>query len=261
MARYGFRRRFDRFPRYVPVAERRARAEATRAQMAVKGQDLHPAVLVGALKSWWARSWCGNLERYADYSNRIGRGRSYARNGSVVDLRIEAGKIAALVQGSQRRPYKIGIKITILRGDKRKELADLCEGKLESAEALLAGKFPKELEHLLFAERGGLFPDPRQIEFSCSCPDSASMCKHIAAALYGTGARLDEDPSLFFLLRGMKMEELVGRVVEKSAEKLLRKKRGVKGESKLLELDDGALGALFGLDFGVGSKPGRRRKA
>ncbi len=257
MARFG---KWSRFPRYVPVAERRAQAESARRRLEKKGARLHPALWHSPLKSWWAQSWCRNLERYADYANRIGRGRTYARNGSVVDLRVEAGKVSALVQGSQSAPYEIEIGITTLRGVARQQLAEVCAGKLESVEALLAGKFPKELEHLLFAEKHGFFPLPRQIQFSCSCPDWAGMCKHVAAALYGVGARLDEDPALFFTLRGIKMEDLVGRAVEQSAHKLLRKKRGSKaaGGIKELDLGDAELGKLFGLDFGRGKRQGRK---
>ncbi len=257
MARFG---NWNRFPRYVPVAERRFNADKARKALEKKGHRLNPAILHTPLRSWWASSWCKNLERYADYSNRIGRGRSYARNGSVVDLNLEAGKILALVQGSQARPYKIEIKLTIFRADKRRELASLCEGKLESAKALLSGTFPKELEPLLFGKEQGLFPDPRQITFTCSCPDSANMCKHVAASLYAVGARLDEDPLLFFTLRGIQVEELVGHIVEKSTESLLKKKRGSKNESKVLDTDDSGLGKLFGLNFSAKKKTPPRPK-
>lgn len=279
MARFrkGWGKGWGRFPRYIPVAERRAQAEEARLRLEKaleknpgrNGGALHHVMLRYPLKSWWARAWCQNLERYADELNRIDRGRDYARNGSVLDLRLEAGIITALVHGSRPAPYEVEIKIETLRGEQCRKLADLCGGKLESVEALLAGSFPRDLERLLVAEKQGLFPHPRQIKFSCSCPDWADMCKHVAAALYGAGARLDEDPSLFFTLRGMKMEELIGRVVEKGAEELLGKRPGAgwkkgkkgekgKGESRVLELNDAALGKLFGLDFG--SQGTRRRK-
>jgi uncharacterized Zn finger protein len=242
-------------------------AESARKNLENKGNSLHPVLLPSKLQSWWAKSWCSNLERYADYANRIGRGRSYARNGSVVDLRIETGKIAARVQGSRSQPYKIEIKITSMRADKREELADLCIGKLASAEALLAGNFPQELAHLLFGESQGLFPNPQQIQFSCSCPDWADMCKHVAAALYGIGARFDEDPSLFFALRGINVNDLVGRIVDQSAKELLGKtplRKGARAAGKgfqELSMDDAELGKLFGLDFGSGEKTGEPSNA
>ena len=199
------------FPRYVSKAEKMARAEKKLIQLKKKKQDLRPVIIEGSAiaRTWWGKAWNKNLERYADYSNRIGRGRSYVRCGSVLDLRIEAGEIKALVHGSRAKPYSITIKIKKLNRNVWQEITSGCSGMLESLEELLAGKFPKALEETFMQRDRGLFPSPKELEFDCSCPDWASMCKHVAATLYGVGARLDEDPSLFFTLRGVATEELV----------------------------------------------------
>ena len=172
-----------------------------------KKQDLRPVIIDGSViaRTWWGKAWNKNLESYADYTNRIGRGRSYVRSGAVLDLQVSAGEITALVQGSRAKPYSITIRIKKLNKNTWNLVTSACEGKLESLEELLAGKFPKALEEAFMQRKTGLFPSPKEIEFECSCPDWASMCKHIAATLYGIGARLDEDPTLFFTLRGVAM--------------------------------------------------------
>jgi uncharacterized Zn finger protein len=236
------------FFRRPTIAERKALALRTLEKLEKRG-PLYPVAVGSPLAvTWWGKAWNRNLESYADYANRIGRGRSYARNGSILDLRIAPAEISALVQGSRPQPYKVRIDITTMSGPSQKTLAEVCSGKLESAEALLKGRFPEDMQGILTSGKYGLFPSPKQIQLSCSCPDWASMCKHIAAALYGVGARLDQDPSLFFVLRGMQAEQLVSRVIRESAEKLLTGRGG--GESKVLGLDDAGLGELFGLDFG-----------
>jgi uncharacterized Zn finger protein len=234
-------------PKSMTVGERRAKALRA-AEMLGRKQKLDPVFIQGSLAStWWGRAWNRNLEGYADYSNRLPRGRSYARHGSVIDLRIDAGSVTALVQGSGPSPYQVNIAIETVSPAARKALAEACSGKLESAEALLGGGFPVEMERLLTAEKTGLFPHPRSIRFSCSCPDSAALCKHVAAALYGVGSRLDRDPSLFFRLRKVEMEDLVSRAVKEEARKLLRTEGT--GESARLGVDDAGLGALFGIDL------------
>jgi uncharacterized Zn finger protein len=106
-----------------------------------------------------------------------------------------------------------------------------CAGKFDSLPDLLAGKFPKALDEVFTAQGKGLFPSPDEIHLGCSCPDWAVMCKHVAATLYGIGARLDEDPGLFFALRKVKMEDLVSEAVTETTAQLLRranhKKSGV----------------------------------
>jgi uncharacterized Zn finger protein len=241
------------FPPNLTVGERKAKALRAVQKLGRK-QNLDPVVIEGPLAvTWWGKAWNRNLEGYADYSNRLPRGRSYARHGSVIDLRIEPGSVSALVQGSQSRPYEVKISIVAMEADARAQLIEACAGKLDSAEALLGGRFPEEMTRMLTAEKTGLFPHPRGVRFSCSCPDSASLCKHVAAALYGVGARLDRDPALFFLLRKIGLEDLVSQAVKEETQKLLQAKGA--GESVVLEEGDGALAALFGIEFSaVGEK-------
>ena len=245
--RYSSRRGWGGFAPYVPVAQRRADAEKQRAKLLKKGEQLHPVTLAGfaIAAKWWGKSWCKNLERYADYSNRIGRGRSYVRNGMVLDLRIAPGVVTALVQGSRAQPYKINVKIAPLSAAARAQVEAACRGQLGSLSDLLAGQFPKALEALFTAEGTGLFPTPKEIQFDCSCPDWASMCKHVAAVLYGIGARFDEDPGLFFALRGLDPQQLIGGVVQQHTTDLLAK---AKRTSKKV-LADADLGAVFGIEM------------
>jgi uncharacterized Zn finger protein len=236
-----------RFPVSMTVAERKAKALRAAEKLGRK-QSLDPVVIEGPLAvTWWGKAWNHNLEGYADYSNRLPRGRSYARHGSVIDLRVEAGLISARVQGSQSRPYEVKISIVAMDANARALLIEACAGKLDSAEALLGGRFPEDMTRLLTAEKMGLFPQPRGIRFSCSCPDSANLCKHVAATLYGVGARLDRDPALFFLLRKIELEDLVSQAVKEETQKLLQAKGT--GESVLMDEGDGELAALFGIDL------------
>jgi len=237
---------FWSFPKYVCKAEKMAKAEKKLNQLKKK-HDVRPVIIEGSAiaRTWWGKAWNKNLESYADYSNRIGRGRSYVRCGAVLDLQVNAGEITALVHGSRAKPYSINIKIKKLSKDIWQQVTAECSGKLESLEELLAGKFPKALEETFIQREKGLFPSPKEIEFDCSCPDWASMCKHIAAALYGVGVRLDENPSLFFTLRGVDTGELISRTVANKAEDLLKK--ASKKSSRIIEGAD--LSAVFGIDL------------
>lgn len=232
---------------YVSVAEKRKKAEIKLAQLKKKNPAIKPVIIEGSAiaASWWGKSWNKNLEGYADYSNRIGRGRSYVRHGAVLDLQIKPGEVSALVQGSTARPYEVTINIDPIAKRTWNRLTKESEGKLDSLPGLLAGKFPKAIGEL-FTERGkGLFPTPKEIRFSCSCPDMASMCKHVAAALYGVSARMDEEPALFFTLRNAELEELVSRAVKSKSEELLKKAE--KKSSRVIE--DMDLSAIFGIQL------------
>jgi uncharacterized Zn finger protein len=206
-----------------------------------------PVVLTGSAiaRTWWGKSWNKNLEQYADYSNRIGRGRSYVRHGAVLDLEIDAGTIKALVQGSRSKPYEIIISIGKLNKKILDHLVTSCSGRLDSISELVAGKFHRELGELFLRPGAGLFPSPKEIDFECSCPDWASMCKHVAATLYGVGARLDEDATLFFRLRGVDMADLIGKTVSEKADTLLA--MASRKSSRVIKDED--LSALFGIDM------------
>jgi len=188
-----------------------------------KNPNIQPVIIDGKLaKTWWAQSWNKNLEGYADYANRIGRGRSYVKNGCVLDLSIAPCEVHALVQGSRAKPYEVTVTIEPLSKPKWEKIAKQCGHKISNLEELVSGKFPKEFMEL-FTERGaGLFPSPKEISFSCSCPDWAYMCKHVAAALYGIGARFDSDPTLFFLLRDIDFTELLKKSVDEKMKSMLK---------------------------------------
>lgn len=237
------------YPKYVTVAEKKARAAKKLAQLRKKRPAITPVVIEGSAlaRTWWGKSWNRNLERYADYRNRIGRGKSYVRHGAVLDLKIEGGRVTALVQGTRAKPYEVVIRIAPVKKANWNHIRKQCQGELRSLPDLLAGKFPKALGEIFLAEGKGLFPTPKEISFDCSCPDWASMCKHVAATLYGVGARLDVDPLLFFTLRQADTEELVARAVQEKTGDLLA--RADKKSSKVL--DEADLAGLFGIDMDV----------
>lgn len=198
------------FKPYVPVAQRKRKAEVAAKKLAAKsGRALAPVNLPTKkiATTFWGQAWCDNLEAYSDYENRLPRGRSYVRNGSVIDLQITTGKVEALVQGSAL--YKIAIGFTPLAPKRWQEFKTRSAGQVTNLLDLLQGRLSKEILADLTAPGTGLFPAPKEIQLTCSCPDSASMCKHVAAALYGVGARLDEQPEHFFTLRGVEMQELI----------------------------------------------------
>lgn len=235
------------YPRYVSVGEKRAKAERKLKQLRKKNPAIHPIVIEGfaIAKTWWGKSWNLNLERYADYSNRIGRGRSYVRHGTVLDLQITPGQVKSLVQGSRAKPYSVIIKIKGIGKNIWKNMKAACAGKLDSLPALLAGQFPKALGEIFTARGEGLFPSPKEIEFDCSCPDWAYMCKHVAATLYGIGARLDEDPGLFFKLRKVKVDDVIQQTVKDQSDRLLKKAE--KASARTIAESD--LSGMFGIDM------------
>lgn len=230
------------YPSYMSVAEKKARADRQIEKLRKKNKDLEPVLLEGRTiaASWWGKAWNKNLESYADYENRIGRGKSYVRNHAVLDLKIRQGVVDALVQGSGSKPYQVEVGIDKLNSERWNQIVELCNHRIDSVETLLAGKFPRELAELFQTHSYGLFPSPKEIHFQCSCPDYAYMCKHVAAVLYGVGARLDKDPMLFFTLRGVEIQDLVKRSLESRMESMLKnagKKTGrVMGEKEMHDL-------------------------
>jgi uncharacterized Zn finger protein len=194
---------------YVPVAERRRKAERTVASLKKKGRACEPVVIEGRAiaRTFWGKQWCDNLEAYSDYANRLPRGRTYVRNGSVVDLRIAKGEISALVAGSE--VYQVKIQVHALEKQPWQAILRECAGKVASLVELLQGRLSDAVMEVVTRGGSGLFPAPKQISFRCSCPDSASMCKHVAAVLYGVGARFDRQPELLFLLRQVDPQELI----------------------------------------------------
>src|SRR3972149_5084651 len=188
---------------YVPVAQRRAQAAKAMDRLRRKGMDVQPVAIAGRTiaESFWGRAWCDHLEKFSDYANRLPRGRTYVRNGSVCHLDVREGKVQAKVSGSEL--YDVGITIRKLARAKWERLKKLCAGRVGSMVELLQGRLSGRVMEIVTARDDGLFPHPREIALDCSCPDWAGMCKHVAAALYGVGARLDEKPELLFRLRGV----------------------------------------------------------
>ena len=226
------------------TSELKRKSEASRASAEKKGKRLEPVVIQGRkiAKSWWGRAWCDNLERYADYESRLDRGKRYVKTGAVIDLSITKGRIQAKVQGSRKTPYKVEIRISPLSEERCQEILQKCGKRVETLEKLLSGDFPEELKEL-FTQRGGLFPSSREISFSCSCPDWALMCKHVAAVLYGIGARLDENPSLFFELRGIEMGRFIDVAIANRVERMLKNA----GRTSSRTMDEGDIRGLFGI--------------
>ena len=226
------------------TSELKRKSEASRVSAEKKGKRLEPVVIRGRniAKSWWGRAWCDNLERYADYESRLDRGKRYVKTGAVIDLSITKGRIQAKVQGSRKTPYKVEIRISPLSEERCQEILQKCGKRVETLEKLLAGDFPEELKEL-FTQRGGLFPSAREISFSCSCPDWALMCKHVAAVLYGIGARLDENPSLFFELRGIEMGRFIDVAIASRVERMLKNAGQTSGRT----IDERDIRGLFGI--------------
>lgn len=231
------------FRPYVSVAERRRKALAAAKKMSKKGQPCSPINLPGKTiaNTFWGKAWCNNLEAYSDYENRLPRGRTYVRNGSVIDLQISAGKVEALVQGSEL--YKIAIALKPLPPKQWSDFKARSAGKVANLLDLLQGRLSKDILSDITALGSGLFPSPKEIDLDCSCPDWADMCKHVAAVLYGVGARLDEKPELFFTLRGVRMEELITAASSTATAPL----GGSTATGK--EIEESALGDIFGVEI------------
>ncbi len=233
---------------YVSVAERRRQAAKEMQKLSKKGYCVSPVVLTGKTiaNTFWGKSWCTNLEEYCDYENRLPRGRTYVRNGSVVDLQIAPGHVTAIVSGSSL--YKVKVSVSPIPKPHWETLCRDCAGGIDSLVELLQGRFSQGVMERICQQKTGLFPSLKDISLSCSCPDWASMCKHVAAVLYGIGTRLDEQPELLFKLRMVNEQDLIAKA---SAGIPLVKKRT--SSKKVLAGND--LSALFGLDMAIGGEP------
>lgn len=241
------------WPRYVSVAERRKKAAKQVAKLKKGGRRIDPVTVKGRklATTFWGEAWCRNLEEYSDYDNRLPRGRSYLRNGSVVHLEIEAGRVSAMVSGSSL--YQVSVDIKPLADKRWKEIKKRCAGQIGSLVDLLKGSLSGSVMEVVTDSKSGLFPSSREISLGCSCPDWARMCKHVAAVLYGIGARLDERPELLFTLRGLDPSELVEAAV------LQPVTEGRPRNGRVLEADD--LASMFGIEIDPTPEPPRPRKA
>ena len=229
---------------YVSVGEKLNKA-AKKATALAKKQKREPSPVKvqgrNIAKTFWGKAWCDNLTAYQDYSNRLPRGATYVRNGSVVDLVIHPKKIEAIVAGSD--PYTVKIEITALDSKRWKAIRSECSESIDSLLDLLSGKLSDGVMKRLTDQKTGLFPAPREIKMSCSCPDYSSCCKHLAAVMYGIGARLDSQPELLFLLRGVDHQELVSQAI---AAGNLDRELSTSGSGGL---DSNDLGAIFGIQL------------
>ena len=235
--------------KYVPVAARRAKALREMNKLRKKGKDILPIEIEGRTiaRSFWGKRWCEHLESFSDYANRLPRGRTYVRNGSVCHLAIQPGRIEAIVSGSEL--YDVTIRIDKLKAAVWKSVKTRCSGQIGSMLELLQGKLSQQVMGVVTDRERGLFPKPGEIGFDCSCPDWASMCKHVASVLYGVGSRLDDLPESLFLLRGVDTAELIATEM------------ALPGDAATDDaLADDALAGIFGIDLdtdidtGIGSE-------
>ena len=223
---------------YVPVAEQRARASGEMAKLKKKGKHVQPVEIEGRTiaRSFWGKGWCDHLESFSDFANRLPRGRRYVRNGSVCHLEIRPGHVEAIVSGSEI--YRVTIDVTQLKAAAWQSIKAKCAGQIGSMLELLQGKLSRDVMGVVTERDHGLFPKPREIDLDCSCPDWATMCKHVAAALYGVGHRLDHQPDLLFLLRDVDAAELIATEIALP---------GCEVVSDVLA--DEALSDIFGIDL------------
>ena len=248
MARYGYGYSggYGDWAPYVPVAERRRKAMKKMDALRKKGVDIQPVTIEGRkiATSFWGEGWCEHLESFSDFENRLPRGRTYVRNGSVCHLAMAKGEIEAKVSGSELYTVKVSIKT--LPGKKWTSIKGRCGGQIGSLLELLQGKLSDHVMEVVTSQKEGLFPLPGEMSFHCSCPDSARMCKHVAAVLYGIGARLDTKPELLFALRGVDHEELIAADAEQAVAAATSR-----GKSKRLAADD--IGDVFGIEIDAGN--------
>ena len=196
--------------------------------------------------SWWGKAWCDNIDIYADFDNRLPRGRSYVRSGCVVDLKIEYGVIRALVVGSRPKPYRVQIDIKPFSDNEVKAFEDKCRNNFESVEDFINGRFPDSFKEYFTSSSLNLFPKVKEMKFSCSCPDWAVLCKHVAAVLYGIGRKLDDDPMLLLRLRGIDTASFSEKIVNREAEKLALSSSISLPPGRAMDMEEASL--LFSVD-------------
>jgi len=253
MAWYGTNG-WDYYPPYVSVAEKKAQGARALAKLLKKSKRTAEPVIAHRKRqlatTFWGTAWCDNLERYADLANRLPRGRTYLRNGSVLDLAIASGRIEAHVAGSEL--YRVTIGIGPLAKTRWRRVVARCTGRIGSLVGLLRGELSDDVLAVLTHAREGLFPEPRELTLDCSCPDAAEVCKHVAAVLYGVGIRLDARPELFFVLRQVDQTELLSSATAGA----VARARPAAGK----RIADDRLAAVFGIEL-EGPRAGREAPA
>ncbi|MHB8416262.1 MAG: SWIM zinc finger family protein [Acidiferrobacteraceae bacterium] len=238
---------------YVPVGRRRISAAQAVQRLRKAGETIEPVEIEGQkiARTFWGQAWCKHLEGFSDYANRLPRGRTYVRNGSVCHLAISKGKIEALVSGSAL--YQVTIGITPLPSGTWDEVRTQCAGQIGSLLELLQGRFSDHVMAIVTNRATGLFPQPREIKLSCDCPDWAVMCKHVAAVLYGVGARLDHQPELLFLLRNVDHEALIATELD------VHTATRARGKRRRLATQD--LAGVFGVELEETPRPVQDQKS
>jgi uncharacterized Zn finger protein len=255
MAYYGSG--WSRWGPYVRVADRRANGARHAARLTRGGRALRPVVPGRRGRqlatTFWGRAWCDNLEAYAAILNRLARGRSYLRNGLVIDLQIAPGAVTALVSGSDL--YEVQVAIKSMPRSRWKAVVKACAGRIDSVVELLAGRFDESVMAHVCRQGTGLFPAPAEIGYSCTCPDGWGggwLCKHVAATLYGVGVRLDEDPELLFRLRQVAHADLLARAATGLVVTPPAARSGRRG------IADDRLSSVFGIELDAGTPRARR---
>ena len=237
---------------YVSVAQRRAKTAREMEKLHSTGMEIEPIEIQGRkiAHTFWGEAWCKHLERFSDFANRLPRGRTYVRNGSVCHLAIKKGKVEAIVSGSQL--YHVTIRIAPLVSARWKSIRKQCAGQIGSLLELLQGQLSSQVMGIVTEPATGLFPQPGDIKLHCDCPDWAVMCKHVAAVLYGVGARLDKNPEQLFVLREVDYQELI------SADLDIR--TATTGQGKRRRLANQDLSNIFGIDIEDTAPPAKKRK-
>ncbi|MGH7374442.1 MAG: SWIM zinc finger family protein [Candidatus Rokuibacteriota bacterium] len=248
---------WTRWARYVPVTDRKRNGARHAARLAKQGRTPRPVMPSGRGRAlattFWGRAWCDNLAAYAVLSNRLERGRSYLRNGLVIDLGIKPGAVTALVSGSEI--YEVRVRIAPMPQRRWKAVVKACAGRIDSVVELLAGRFDASVMAHVCRQKTGLFPAPAEIAYECTCPDGFGggwLCKHVAATLYGVGVRLDEDAELLFRLRRVAHADLLARATAGLVAAPPRRgaRRGIAADR---------LSAVFGIDLEAVPIPRARR--
>ena len=163
---------------------------------------------------WWSQRWIGVLESFGN-SKRLGRGRTYARKGQVMNIDLQPGLITARVQGSRRTPYSVRIEIAPLSDAQWERAIDALAAQAFFAAQLLGGRMPPEIEDVFTTVGASLLPTSADVEMSCSCPDWANPCKHIAAVYYLLAEAFDRDPFHTFTLRGRSRDQVMEALRER----------------------------------------------
>lgn len=245
---------YNGFKPYVPVAERKRRTERTAARLDKSSSQRSPVKIEGRAiaATFWGKAWCDNIERYSDFSNRLPRGRTYVRSGAVFDLQIAPGEVKAQVIGS--RLYSVNVRIAAIPRTRWGVVCKSCSGEIDSLIELLQGRLSKSVMEHICRRETGLFPAPQEIAFTCTCPDWASLCKHVAAVLYGIGARLDHRPALLFALRKVDEKDLIGTASTNLPRAAARPAAGK-------VLDGAGLSEMFGIDLAEPESPVMPKRA